>query len=97
VFSSVVLLAILAWLDTWPTTKKPDGSNRLHHLKMKEMEIAAGNQKTMVKTSDSHWVDQWEELNEREQALYRKQSIELTNGTDILFPLINPLKENHNV
>jgi hypothetical protein len=51
----------------------------------------------MVKTSDSHWVDQWEELNEREQALYRKQSIELTNGTDILFPLINPLKENHNV
>ena len=25
--------------------------SRLHHLKMKEMEIAAGNQKTMVKTS----------------------------------------------
>ncbi|ACV32465.1 gp4.2 [Escherichia phage 285P] len=57
VFSSVVLLAILAWLDTWPTTKKPDGLNRLHHLKMKEMEIAAGNQKTMVKTSeDNDWL-----------------------------------------
>ncbi|QQO91376.1 hypothetical protein ORF034 [Yersinia phage PYps49T] len=61
------------------------------------MEIAAGNQKKTVRTSDSHWVDQWEELNEREQALYRKKSIQLTNGTDTLFPLINPLKENHNV
>ncbi|AIT13646.1 hypothetical protein BP12A_16 [Salmonella phage BP12A] len=60
------------------------------------MEIAAGNQKKTVKTSD--WQDQWEELNEREAAMYRKrESIELTNGTDTLFPLINPLKENHNV
>ncbi|QLF85769.1 hypothetical protein [Escherichia phage PhiV-1] len=76
VFSSVVLLAILAWLDTWPTTKKRAGLNRLSHLKKMEVEI--GNRKKTVKTSDS-------------------KSIELTNGTDTLFPLINPLKENHNV
>lgn len=60
------------------------------------MEVEIGNRKKTVKTSD--WQDQWEELNEREAAMYRKrESIELTNGTDILFPLINPLKENHNV
>ncbi|ACF15747.1 gp4.2 [Escherichia phage BA14] len=57
VFSSVALLVILAWLDTWPTTKKPDGSTRLHHLKMKEKEIAAGNPKKTVRTSEANdWL-----------------------------------------
>ncbi|ACF15699.1 hypothetical protein ASE_0018 [Yersinia phage Yepe2] len=75
---SVALLVILVWLGIWPTTRKPDGLNRLSHLKMKEAEIAAGNQKKTVRTSDS-------------------KPIQLTNGADNLFPLINPLKEKHNV
>lgn len=69
---------------------------------MKEMEIAAGNQKKTVKTFKPEDVQNGDLLTPEQAYIYghwesKNKSIQLTNGTDILFPLINPLKENHNV
>lgn len=67
---------------------------------MKEMEI--GNRKKTVKTFKPEDVQNGDLLTPEQAYIYgrwesKNKSIQLTNGTDILFPLINPLKENHNV
>ncbi|UKH49696.1 protein of unknown function DUF5480 [Rahnella phage Sarma103] len=72
-FSSVALLAALAWLDTCYITKRRAGLRPLQVLAMKEKEILGGLKKT-ERISDREFQDIWEELNERERALYRNQT-----------------------
>ncbi|AJF40508.1 hypothetical protein P694_28 [Escherichia phage P694] len=56
----------------------------------------------MVKTFKPERVQHGDLLTPEQAYIYghwesKNKSIQLTNGTDTLFPLINPLKENHNV